>query len=199
MAVLTNPRHEQFAQHLAKGLSAAAAYSQVYGEKDGARQCASRLLTNVDVANRVIELQKGIASGMIQAEISERNARVGILQELVDGARRLIHARGQEMAGEVGGADTGLLVKDYKGKDANQVVYKADVALMGRIESHLREASVQLGQRITKTETTTFDAVAMVKMLHEGRARAREHYEARVLACAQSAITVDVEPAKSGN
>jgi hypothetical protein len=155
---------------------------------------AYRLFKNVQVADRVIELQKGIAGGLIQAEITERNARVVILQELVDGARRLIQTRGREMAAEVPGGETGLLVRDYKGKDANQVVYKADVALMGRIESHLREASVQLGQRVTKTETSTFDAIEMVKMLHEGRARACENYEARMLACAQDVI--DVEPEK---
>jgi hypothetical protein len=161
---------------------------------------SSRLAKNDDIRERLIELQKGIASGVIAAEITERNARVVILQELVDGARRLIHARGQEMAAEgIPGGDTGLLVKDYKGKDANQVVYKADVALMGRIESHLREASVQLGQRVPKSETSTFDAVEMVKILHEGRARARENYEARMLACAADVITVDVEPEKSGN
>jgi hypothetical protein len=32
----------------------------------------------------------------------ERNARVVILQDLVDGARRLIHARGRDMAAPVG-------------------------------------------------------------------------------------------------
>jgi hypothetical protein len=36
----------------------------------------------------------------------------------------------------------------------------------------------------------------MVKMLHEGRARACENYEARMLACAQDVVTVDVEPEK---
>jgi hypothetical protein len=31
---------------------------------------------------------------------------------------------------DIPGGDTGLLVKDYKGKDANQVVYKFDSALV---------------------------------------------------------------------
>jgi hypothetical protein len=48
---------------------------------------------------------------------------------------------------------------------SSTVVYKADCALMGRIESHLREASVQLGQRVTKTETSTFDAVETALMI----------------------------------
>jgi hypothetical protein len=135
MPVLTNHRHEQFVQHLAKGLSVTRAYASVYGESACAGKLGSRLAKNDDIHERLIELQKGIASGVIAAEILDRNARVTILQELVDGARRLIHARGQEMAGEVSGGETGLLVRDYKGKDANQVVYKADVALMGRIES----------------------------------------------------------------
>jgi hypothetical protein len=49
-----------------------------------------RLLLNVVVADRVIELQKGMAAGVIQAEITERNARVVILQELVDGATTML-------------------------------------------------------------------------------------------------------------
>jgi hypothetical protein len=73
----------------------------------------------------------------------------------------------------------------------------SDTATLAEFRHVERQAAEELGQWITKTETTTFDAVAMVRLLHEGRVRARENYEARVLACKANSITV--EPVKSGN
>lgn len=55
MPVLANARHERFAQELAKGKSAAAAY-EAAGYK-GDRTAASRLSTNVNVRERLAELQ----------------------------------------------------------------------------------------------------------------------------------------------
>lgn len=55
MPALDNPRHERFAQDLAKGKSAADAYvSAGYQES---RSAASRLSTNVNVVARVAEIQ----------------------------------------------------------------------------------------------------------------------------------------------
>lgn len=65
MPVLGNPRHERFAQELAKGKSASAAY--VAAGFTPHRQAASRLLTNVDVADRVEEL---LAAGAKRAEVT---------------------------------------------------------------------------------------------------------------------------------
>lgn len=55
MPVLPNPRHESFAQALAKGKSATEAYAQA-GYRPN-QPSASRLLSNVMVAARVEELQ----------------------------------------------------------------------------------------------------------------------------------------------
>jgi hypothetical protein len=55
MPILTNPRHEKFAQQLAAGNSASKAYAQ-----EGYRQCrqnAARLITNDSVLARVSEMQ----------------------------------------------------------------------------------------------------------------------------------------------
>jgi phage terminase small subunit len=59
MPVLTNPRHEQFAQALAKGKSATEAYA-LAGYK-AHQPSASRLLSNAMVAARVEELQGRVA------------------------------------------------------------------------------------------------------------------------------------------
>ena len=63
MPVLPNPRHERFAQELAKGKSAAEAY-QATGYK-GDRTAASRLSTNVNLQRRVAELQNKAAEKVV--------------------------------------------------------------------------------------------------------------------------------------
>lgn len=65
MPVLSNPRHESFAQALAKGKSAAEAYTNA-GYKQS-RSAASRLSTNVNIEARVAELQGRVAK---KAEIT---------------------------------------------------------------------------------------------------------------------------------
>src|SRR4051794_8716414 len=44
------------------------------------------------------------------------------------------------------GAAAGLLVKDYRGKDANQVIWKSDSALEARIADDLKQAAIEEGQ-----------------------------------------------------
>lgn len=59
MPVLPNPRHESFAQALAKGKTADEAYAQA-GYKPN-RHNASRLKTNEHITDRVAELQQKVA------------------------------------------------------------------------------------------------------------------------------------------
>jgi phage terminase small subunit len=72
MPVLDNSRHEAFAQHLAKGLSASEAYTKAgYAES---RSAASRLSTNVNISARVVELQNKSADRTVLtvAALTER-------------------------------------------------------------------------------------------------------------------------------
>jgi len=50
------------------------------------------------------------------------------------------------------GGNTGLLVRDYKGRNADQPVYKADTALMAELRAIMRQAAEELGQWVTKSE-----------------------------------------------
>ena len=81
MPVLKNPRHERFAQELARGLSGKEAYLAAGYETGGnaAEAAASRLLRNVKVRERVDELKSKIA-----ARVIEKTAvtRADILEEL---------------------------------------------------------------------------------------------------------------------
>lgn len=69
---LDNPRHERFAQAVARGAKGAVAYREVYGAKVGARKCASALLKNEDISGRVAELQDASASSDIMAAKAQK-------------------------------------------------------------------------------------------------------------------------------
>lgn len=65
MPQLDNPRHESFAQAVASGMKGVDAHRKVYGDSKSARQRASLLLTNNDIAQRVSELSGQAATGMV--------------------------------------------------------------------------------------------------------------------------------------
>jgi hypothetical protein len=78
MGILANPRHELFAQELAKGKSATEAHT-LAGYKP-CRQNAARLMTNDDIRARLAELQGAVARSTkvtvesICRELDEANA-----------------------------------------------------------------------------------------------------------------------------
>ena len=72
MPPLANPRREKFAQHVATGESATAAYRLVYAKAKNADVMGPRLLGNVGVRARVAELQSRSA---IAATLTMRQRR----------------------------------------------------------------------------------------------------------------------------
>ena len=125
MPVLEQNKHEQFAQLILKGVSATKAYVSLGYSPKGAAQGGARLLRNVQVCARIRELQEAISSQVIALEISTRNARVQALQKrwdrLRDGLNLVLDERGAEMA-DIPGGSTGLLTRDYEGKEADRLV-----------------------------------------------------------------------------
>jgi hypothetical protein len=136
-------------------------------------------MTDDNICARIKELQTFIAAGVIALEISNRNARVQALQDRWDRMRKLIHERGIEMANVKGGGSTGLLCRDYKGKDATAEVYKVDTALLAELRAHERQAAEELGQWITKSESSALNLSEIIERLNAGRRRAREAWEKR--------------------
>src|ERR1035437_1069588 len=55
--------------------------------------------------------------------------------------------------GAPNGGATGMLVKDYRGKNAEQVIWKFDSALEARIADNLKQAAIEEGQWTEKRET----------------------------------------------
>ena len=73
MSLLSNPRHERFAQLVATGQSAAEAYRAVYGAKGkAAENSGSRLLGNVGVSARIAELQQKAAEKAVLTLVEKR-------------------------------------------------------------------------------------------------------------------------------
>lgn len=86
MPVLTNPKHELFAQELAKGKTQLEAYTKAgYKPDDGA---AARLSGNVRVKARVLELGERTAAKTVvtAAAITERLMRLSDQAELLGDA-----------------------------------------------------------------------------------------------------------------
>ena len=52
----------------------------------------------------------------------------------------------------VPGGASGLLVRDYKGKEADQLVYKVDTGLLGELRGHERQAAEEAEQWKTPVE-----------------------------------------------
>lgn len=117
MPILRNARHEKFAQALAKGKNATEAYADA-GYK-GDRTAASRLSTNVNVAQRVAELQGRAAR---KAEVTMES----LLSELEE-ARTLAIAEKQTSAAvsaTMGKAKlTGLIVekREHTGRNGGPI------------------------------------------------------------------------------
>jgi len=179
MAVLTNSKHEHFAQEVAKGVSGTKAYVSAGYSKAGAKQNASRLITIDEVSARIKELQATISEGVVSLEIRKRSARVQALQVNLDRMRALIEARATEYAASPGGA-TGMLVRDFRGKNAEQEIWKFDGALVSQINDTLKQAAIEEGQWTEKRENK--DTVALsevVRRLNAGRDRVAAAKRAR--------------------
>lgn len=97
MPALANPRHERFAQELAKGKSATEAYAEAGYEES--RSAASRLSSNVNVQARVAEIQERAAAKteLTVATITERLIRIADQAEALGEASGLAVARASMM------------------------------------------------------------------------------------------------------
>ena len=87
MPVLKNPRHERFAQLLAKGKNATAAYREAgYKDNDGN---ASELKGNERVSARVAELQAAVAERAIKAMAKSKGDIVARLDDMIEIAEKI--------------------------------------------------------------------------------------------------------------
>jgi hypothetical protein len=122
---------------------------------------------------------------VIQLEISNRNGRVQALNErwneLRSSLQCLLRERGKDMAFVPGGR-SGLLCREFKGKDGKKESYRVDagmMALLAELRAHERQAAEELGQWDTKSEPNHISTSEMIEILNAGRRRSREAWEER--------------------
>src|SRR5260370_10147907 len=127
MPILSHTKHEQFAQSVAKGISATAAYISAGYSKAGAAASASRLMTNANVLARIKELKTATAASVEKVEIRKRSARVQVLQNIVHRLYRHTEARALEYAAHPGGA-RGTLVKEHQAQNDQKEIWQTDPA-----------------------------------------------------------------------
>lgn len=151
MPVLSNSKHEKFAQGIAKGLKVTAAYVYAGYSKAGASQNGARLITNEQVSARIHELQETFSAAVIALEISSRNERVKVLQAQLDSMLAVQRGRMTMYADDPHGC-TGQMAKDYRGKDADRPIWKFDAALVAQIANVLKQAAIEIGQWSEKRE-----------------------------------------------
>jgi hypothetical protein len=102
------------------------------------------------------ELREQLEAEAIGEGLARRAARIRQLEALYDKHLELIHARGVEMFGQgTAGGETGLIVRDYKGKDADRPIYKYDAALIREMRGLLDDIAREIGDRRTKIDMTT--------------------------------------------
>ncbi len=85
MPVLKNARHERFAQNLAKGMSTGPAYTAACYKATGhsAEVAGGRLLKNVEVRNRIAELQGSAAKQITDVRDAARQHTLAAVETLV--------------------------------------------------------------------------------------------------------------------
>ena len=174
MPVLENPRWERFSRSVARGVSASKSYTSAGYSHKGAAASAHRLLTEAKVSERIRELSNQITSEVVKLEISDRSNRIAIYQDLADRMRMLIIARAQEMKGEVVSGETGLLARDYRGKDADHAIYKFDAAVIEKLNETLKQVAIESGQWIEKSQVKSDLSLGIIEKLQAGRRRVAE-------------------------
>lgn len=124
----------------------------------GALKISSRTLfkwkNNALFQARVAEVIEQTAKALQAQGVMTKASRLISLQDRVKRMTALIEARAEEMrtTQEVAGGETGLLVRDYKGKDADIAVYKFDAALVRELREHEKQAAIELGEWTDKQE-----------------------------------------------
>lgn len=104
-----------------------------------------------EFTERIQEHVVALQAAMLRHAVAKRHKRLATLDKLHTKALAVIEARGEEMADEAPGAETGLLVKTYKvvgqGPTAQLMTeYAVDTPLMREIRAIEEQAAKELGQ-----------------------------------------------------
>lgn len=125
-----------------------------------------------DAVRKAIEEQDKHAQEERDARIREsrialKEHRLSVLQErwhrLQIGLVTILRERSVDMDSIPGGS-SGLLVRDFRGKDSMAEIYRIDpgiISLIMELRNHERQAAQELGQLVQKTEMTGPDGTPL--------------------------------------
>jgi hypothetical protein len=105
-----------------------------------------------DFKAEVLKIKEQIREEIIGFQIANPVHRIMRANKRWQKIDKLFDARSKEMDGEIAGGDTGLLVRDYKGKDADRAVYSFDAALVREERELQKYVSQELGQWTEKVD-----------------------------------------------
>jgi hypothetical protein len=101
----------------------------------------------IDEGQQVEQVKQATREAILAAPVlSVRANRIAALEDRHRRLQMIVDERGAEMAGETPGGASGLLCRDYKGKNADTAVYKVDTGLLSEFREHEKQVAVELGQ-----------------------------------------------------
>ncbi len=160
MPILTNPQHEQYAQHRAiQAMSSRDAYAAVFKVKRP-DVGASRLNGNKKILARIAELQFARLANLVIEEMRTSAGRVRAKSDRIKRLQQIVKERSEapEMQ-EVPGGKTGLLCRDVKAIGAgvnSQIVpvFEVDAAVLTEMRLLEVDIAKELGQWVEKRDDT---------------------------------------------
>ena len=105
---------------------------------------------------RVAEIVAETAAALKKQGIRVKETRLAKLNRMVQRIESVILGRAEDMP-EAPGGKSGLLARDYKGKDADQPVYRFDAPMVKEYRELLKQAAIEVGEWTEKREHTVED------------------------------------------
>lgn len=152
MPLLSKPRHEQFAQNVARGETLTNSYILAGYPEKAAATCASRLAKQRAVAARIDEIRATISAGLEKLTIRDQARRFQRANERYDKLHEVIAARAADPDHQrAPGGNTGILARKLKqigSGDSAQLVeeFEVDTGLLTEARKLEEHAAKELGQ-----------------------------------------------------
>jgi hypothetical protein len=152
-----------------KALALSEARAKMYAEEMG----ESYQFEVADRAAEVAAIADGCTAAPVREALKPADWKDAPIPALPEYPKTMIHP------GFPIGGSTGLLMKDYRGKNAEQVIWKFDAALEARIADNLKQVAIEEGQWTEKREASGDATAAMIIInLNLGRQRVVEEKKA---------------------
>jgi hypothetical protein len=122
-------------------------------ERSGSRVNNLSRVKNQRVAPDCVETKREATQAIQDAPVLElRDARIQLLQDLIERLRLVMTERAEAYADAPGGR-SGLIVQDFKGTGENMVpVYKVDGVVLSEVRDLVKQIDQHLGQWVEKSD-----------------------------------------------